>query len=57
MKVSEKTKATLINLMQKRASVELETQAYLQGCMDCLGLEGDWNLDTKKWVFTKVKEK
>lgn len=32
-------------------TAQKEFLAYIEGCMTGMGLDGDYNLDTQKWVF------
>ena len=50
----EAAKKRVAQLQNEIALANMKLQAYAQGCIDALGLEGDWNLDTSQWVFTKI---
>ena len=44
-------------LLSSVQSQQLSFQSYIQGCMDGMGLNGDWNLDTATWAFKKINKK
>ena len=52
MPVSMAAKAQ--NMINSKSLMEAQIQGFFEGCMEGLGLEGDWNLDTKTWVFKQV---
>ena len=54
IQVPEKIKVALSNLLAQRQNLESQISLYGQGIMDGMGLEGNWNLDTQKWVLTKI---
>ena len=56
IKVPDKVKEQLQALLIQKATVETSISMYLQGFTDSQGLKGDWNLDTTKWVLTKMPE-
>ena len=33
-----------------------ELSSYVEGCLQGLGLKGEWNLNTVTWSFEKAKE-
>ncbi len=58
IKVPDKVKEQVQALLTQRAVIESNLRMYMQGCMDSLDLEGDWNFDTTKWTLAKMpKEK
>ena len=56
IQLPEKIKVALGNLLAQRQNLENQIGLYCQGIIDGMGLEGNWNLDTDKWVLTKVSE-
>jgi len=52
---SAKTKAQAWAMAKTLADTRL--QSFLEGCMEGLGLEGDWDLDTNTWTFTQIPNK
>ena len=51
---SMKVKAT--QLFNQKALADTALQNFLAGCVEGLGLKGDWNLDVKTLIFTKMPE-
>lgn len=43
-------------LLADRNLIDISLQKFLEGCKIGLGLNGNWNLDTKTWTFTKLKK-
>lgn len=56
IKVPDKVKIAIQNLSMQKAAAESNLRMYLQGYMDSQELEGNWNLDTTKWVITKMPD-
>lgn len=54
VKIPDKVREGMQNLLAQKASIESSLQMYMKGCADTLDLDGDWNLDTAKWVMTKM---
>ena len=54
MEMPEKMKQTAQKLLAEAFNADARFRMYVQGCMDGLGLEGDWNLDTNAWTFTEM---
>lgn len=48
-------KNKLLSLLADKLSVEQRLNSYAEGLKDGLGLEGDYNLNTRKMVFEPVK--
>jgi len=57
VKIPDKVKGNIQGLLTQKASIESSMRMYMQGYMDSLDLEGDWNLDTNKWVLVKMPKK
>ena len=57
VKLSNKAIEACNALLLERTMAENKLQAYLQGVMDTLKLEGSWNLNTDKWEFSKTEAK
>jgi len=51
--VSAINKATQLFSQMKIAEQQLH--AFLDGCKEGMGLDGDWNLDIATWTFTKLE--
>ena len=56
IKIPDKIKGNIQSLLTQKASIESSLRMYMQGYVDSLELEGDWNLDTDKWVLTEMPE-
>lgn len=54
VKIPEKVRKGIQNLLTQKASIESNLAMYMQGYSDSMDLEGDWNLDTAKWVLIKM---
>ena len=37
-------------------AAQRDFQSYLQGCIDALGLTGNYNLDTNQWTFVLLPD-
>ncbi|KKK99702.1 hypothetical protein LCGC14_2630090 [marine sediment metagenome] len=57
IKIPDKVRGQIQNLLTQKATLESNIIMYAQGYTDSLGLEGDWNIDTNKWVLTKMPKK
>lgn len=55
--MSEKMKAGAQTRMAAMQTAQAILQSYVMGCRDALGLEGEWNLDTATWTFSKMEPK
>ena len=55
VKVSAKVQEQAKSLLLAAQTANDRFRTYLEGCKDGLGLEGDWNLNTQTWEFTKVE--
>ena len=44
-------------LMMTKNLADMALQKFLEGCKSGLGLNGNWNLDTKTWTFIKMPKK
>jgi hypothetical protein len=54
VKIPNKVQGQIQSLLVKRVAAESNFQMYVQGYVDSLELDGDWNLDTNKWVLVKM---
>ena len=57
IKLPDKAKEKAQLFLTQAIEADKMFKTYIQACSDCLGLEGDWNLDTNTWTFSKMKEK
>ena len=44
-------------LMMGKNLADVSLQKFLEGCKSGLGINGDWNLDTRTWTFIKMPKK
>ena len=51
----ESMKAKALNLFNQKQIAELRLQTFLEGCMEGLGLQGNWNLDLATWTFKEMQ--
>ncbi len=56
IKVPDKVKVQMQVLLTQKTLAESNLNIYIQGYMDSLDLDGNWNLDTTKWTLTKIPE-
>ena len=49
--------AQVKGLMANKAMADMSLYKFLEGCKAGLGLNGDWNLDTRTWTFIKMPKK
>ena len=54
IRVPDKVREGVQILLAQKTLSESNLGIYIQGYIDSLGLEGDWNLDTTKWTVTKI---
>ena len=57
IKIPNKVKGQIQNLLTQKATIESSVRLYAQGYMDTLDLDGDWNIDTNKWVLVKMPKR
>ncbi len=56
IKIPDKIKGNIQSLLTQKASIEQSLQMYMMGYMDSLNLQGNWSLDTTKWVLAEMPE-
>ena len=54
IKMIEDMREKTMVLMAAKSLADTRLQAFLEGCMSGLGLNGDWNLDTRTLTFLKM---
>jgi len=56
IKLSEKVREKLRGFLAQRGAIETALTSYVQGIVDINDGEGNWSLDTNKWVLIKMPE-
>ena len=56
VRLNDKQIATAKAKMRDVQVVQRDFETYIEGCMDGLGLKGDYQLDIKTWTFVPVKK-
>ncbi|MCK4414913.1 MAG: hypothetical protein KAY32_15370 [Candidatus Eisenbacteria sp.] len=54
VKLTDRAKNQVGILLTQKATIESNLAIYIQGYLDAHGLDGDWNLDTEKWILTEM---
>lgn len=54
MDIPESAKDKLVMLYNQLGQAQKAFGTYAEGVKDGLGLDGDYNLDTKNWTFVQV---
>lgn len=57
VKLSSEAIAQAQGLIMSKSLADIALQKFLEGCKAGLGLNGDYNLDTRAWTFVKMPKK
>lgn len=56
VQMSERMKATALLKLLSAQAAQREFVAFVEGCKEGLGLDGDYNLDTAQWQFSPIEK-
>ena len=56
-KLNDKMKTVAQGKLLTAQAAQQDFQSYVRGCMDGLGLNGDYNLNIQEWTFELVEKK